>query len=100
MLPANIMKVAGITLLMTISKHLKFGSAGKIDNMNNKTLLKHFKFVLGGYAVRRFKVTVSMVNNQFKLLRCDLADPRVLINVVLCDEHVPEVERYNRAAKK
>ena len=28
---------------MTISRHIKFGSAGKLDNLDNITILKHFK---------------------------------------------------------
>ena len=34
-LSAGVMKVTGILFLMTISKHIKFGTAGKCDNMNN-----------------------------------------------------------------
>ena len=41
------MKVTGIPFLMTISKHIKFGSAGKLDNMNNSHIIKHFKAVIG-----------------------------------------------------
>ena len=43
----DIMKVAGIPFLMTISRNIKFGSAGKLDNMKNSHILKHFKALIG-----------------------------------------------------
>ena len=45
-LSADVMKVIGIPFLMTISKHIKFGTAGKLDNMNNSHVIKHFKSVI------------------------------------------------------
>ena len=36
-LSVDIMKVAGIPFLMTISRNIKFGSAGKLDNMKLDT---------------------------------------------------------------
>jgi hypothetical protein len=34
-LSEDIMKVNGIPFFMTVSKHIKFGSAGKLDSMEN-----------------------------------------------------------------
>jgi hypothetical protein len=62
----DIMKVNGIPFLMTISKHIKFGSAGKLDSMANTTILKHFRLVIGTYAARGFKVSIIMADNQFE----------------------------------
>ena len=46
-LSVDIMKVAGIPFLMTISRHIKFGSAGKLDSMKTGHILKHFKALIG-----------------------------------------------------
>ena len=49
-LSADIMFVNRIPFLMTISRHIKFGSAGKLDSLENTTILKHFKLVIGLYS--------------------------------------------------
>jgi hypothetical protein len=91
-LSTDIMKVNGIPFFMTISRHIKFGSAGKLDSMENSMILKHFKLVIGVYAIRGFKVTVIMADNQFESLRGELANMGAIINVVSRDEHVPEID--------
>ena len=68
------MKVAGIPFLVTISRHITFGSAGKLDNMKNNHILKHFKALIGVYVTRGFKVTIMLADNQFEPMRGNLAD--------------------------
>ena len=41
-LSADVMKVTGIPFLMTISKHIKFGTAGKLDNAGTARRLDRF----------------------------------------------------------
>ena len=53
-LSTDVKKVNNIPFLMTISRHIKFGSAGKLDALDNKTIINHFKVVLGVYATRGF----------------------------------------------
>ena len=79
---------------MTISKHIKFGTTGKLDSMVNKILVKHFKLVFGIYTNRGFRVKLVMDDNQFESLRGDIADLGANINVVSHDEHVPNIKRY------
>ena len=62
-LSADVMKVTGIPFLMTISRHIKFGTAGKLDNMNNSHSMKHFKAVIGAYVTRVFHVTIILADN-------------------------------------
>jgi len=57
------MKVTGVPFLMTISKHIKFSSAGKLDNTNNSHIIKHFKAVIGAYITRGFCATIILANN-------------------------------------
>ena len=73
-LSVDIMKVTGIPFLMTISRHIKFGSVGKLDNMKNSHMIKHFKAVIGAYAARGFRVTIILADNQFESMRGDIAD--------------------------
>ncbi len=40
-----------------------------------------------------------MADNQFESMRGDIADMRALLNIVSADEHVPEIEQYNRTIK-
>ena len=99
-LSADVMKVTGIPFLMTISRHIKFGTAGKLDNMNNSHIIKHFKAVIGAYVTRGFRVTIILADNQFESMRGDLADLHAMLHITSRDEHVPEVERYNRTIKE
>ena len=68
------MKVAGILFLVTISRHLTFRSAGKLDNMKNSHLPTYFKALIGAYVTRGFKVTIMLVDNQFEPIRGKFAD--------------------------
>jgi hypothetical protein len=47
---------------MTISECIKFGSAGRLDTLENKSILGHFKVVIGVY-VNRFQVAIIIANN-------------------------------------
>jgi hypothetical protein len=94
------MKVNGIPFFMTISKQIKFSSAGKLDALDNKTIISHFRGVVGVYAIRGFRVTIILAENQFESMRGDLADLGAVVNIVSRDEHVPEIKRYNRTIKE
>ena len=80
-LSADVMKVTGIPFLMTISKHIKFGTAGKLDNMNNSHIIKHFKAVIGAYVTRGFCVTIILANNQFESMQGDLANLHAMLHI-------------------
>ena len=99
-LSVDVMKVSGIPFLMTISKHIKFGSAGKLDNMQNGHIMKHFKAIIGAYTTRGFRVTIIMADNQFESMRGSLADLHAQLHITSRDEHVPDIERYNRTIKE
>ena len=71
-LSVDIMKVKNIPFFVTISKHIKFGTTGKLDSMENKRIVKYFKLVFGIYTNRGFRVKVVMADNQFESLRVTL----------------------------
>jgi hypothetical protein len=97
---ADVMNVNGIPFLMTISWHIKFGSAGKLDTLENKTIISHFRVVMNMDRSRGFRVTIILADNQFESMIGDLADLGAIINVVSHDEQVPKVEQYNRTIKE
>ena len=99
-LSVDVMKVTGIPFLMTISRHIKFGSAGKLDTMKNSHIMKHFKAIIGAYVTRGFRVTIILADNQFETMRGELADLHATLHITSRDEHVPEIERYNRTIKE
>ena len=99
-LSVDIMKFNNRAFFMTISKHIKFSTTSKLDSMENKIIVKHFKLVFGLYTNRGFRVKVVMAENQFESLRGDIADLGANINVVSHDEHVSEIQLYLRTIKE
>ena len=96
----DVMKVTGIPFLMTISKHIKFGSAGKLDTMKNSHLIKHFQAIIGAYVTRGFQVTIILADNQFESMRGDIANLYAQLNITAQDKHVPKIERFNCTIKE
>ena len=99
-LSVDVMKVTGIPFLMSISRHIKFGSSGKLDTMKNEHILQHFKAIVSAYAIRGFRVTIMLADGQFESMRGDIANLHVHLHIVARDEHVPEIERYIRTIKE
>ena len=99
-LSVDIMKVTGIPFLMTISQHIKFGTAGRLATMKTSHIIEHFKKIIGLYIVRGFRVRIMLADNQFESMRDDIANLHVQLHIVARDEHVPEVERFNRTIKE
>jgi len=60
------------------------------------TAIRNIKRV---YALRGFIVRYMYMDGEFECLRYDLADMKIHLNIVSRDEHVPEIERSNRAIK-
>ena len=99
-LSVDIMKVTGIPFLMTISQHIKFGTAGRLATMKTDHIIAHFKKIIGLYIVRGFRVKIMIADNQFESMRDDIANLHVQLHIVAREEHVPEVERFNRTIKE
>ena len=99
-LAGDIMFVNKIPFFITISRHLRFGTAENISNQNMKTLLASVKQVKSTYMKRGFILTHVLMDGQFEPLRADLADIQIDLNTVSADEHVPEIERHIRTVKE
>jgi hypothetical protein len=94
MICIDIMFVNKIPFLVTISRHIKFGTVEAIKSRKHKVNVQRL------YAARGFRVKHGHVDNEFEPLRGDLLDIGVHLNVVSNDEHVPEVERQIRTIKE
>jgi hypothetical protein len=85
---------------MTVSQHIKFGTAEMLKSESDASLLDAIKHVKKAYATRGFKLTYILADGQFESLRADLADLGIALNCVSRDEHVPEIERCIRTVKE
>jgi hypothetical protein len=96
----NIMFVNKIPFLVTISRHIKFGTVEAIKSRQHKVILAVIKNVKRIYTACGFRVKHGHVDNEFEPLRGDLLDIGMQLNVVSNDEHVPEIERQIRTIKE
>jgi hypothetical protein len=99
-LAVDVMYVNRIPFLMTVSQHIKFGTAEMLKSKSGASLLDAIKHVKKVYATRGFKLTYILADEQFESLRADLADLGIASNCVSQDEHMPEIERYIRTVKE
>jgi hypothetical protein len=96
----DIMYVNTIPFFMSVSRHIKFGTAEMITSETAKTLLTAIKQVKRAYAQRGFALRTMLLDGQFEPLRADLAGIGIGVNGVARDEHVPEIEWYIRTIKE
>jgi hypothetical protein len=94
------MHVNGISFLVTISKHIHFGTVEAMPNRKKDALLKAIKGAANIYKQRGFKVEWALMDNEFEPLRGDLAELGIGLNETGRDEHVPQVERFIRTIKE
>jgi hypothetical protein len=81
-LAVDVMYVNQIPFLMTVSRHIKFGTAEMLKSKSDASLLDAIKHVKKAYATRGFKLTYILADRQFKSLRADLADLWIALNCV------------------
>jgi hypothetical protein len=94
-LGGDIMFVNGIPFVMTVSRHIKFGTAEMLKSQHNKTILAAIKQVKSVYMKRGFKISHMLMDGQFESLRADVADLQITLNTVSNDEHVRESSYFN-----
>jgi hypothetical protein len=96
----DIMHVNKIPFFISVSRHIKFGTAEMITSETATTLLVAIKQVKRAYAQRGFALRTMLLDGQFEPLQADLAGIGITMNGVARDEHVPEIERYIRTTKE
>jgi hypothetical protein len=97
---ADIMHVNGTPFLITVSKHIHFGTVEAIPSRRLSDIWKAVKGVVKLYQQRGFKVTWALMDHEFQPLRADLAELGVGLNETGRNEQVPQVERYIRTIKE
>ncbi len=93
-LAVDIMKVNKIPFFVSTSIDIKFGTTEAIPNMKAPQLLKSIKSIMQVYRTRGLNIRMIKADNQFEVLRGELAALQSGLNTVSEDEHVPEIERH------
>ena len=65
MLGIDVMFVNGIVFLVTVSRHIKFGTIKAMVNRRQASLLAAIKLVTQVYWLARFKVTMALMDGKF-----------------------------------
>ena len=99
-LGCDIMFVNKIPFLMSISRHLRFGTAQHIKNQQGVTILNGIRAIHQIYLQRGFHIRTAFMDGQFEPLRGNLAELGIILNTASNDEHVPEIERQIRTVKE
>ena len=99
-LACDIMYVNKIPFLMSISRHIRFGTAQHIKNQQGMTIFNGIRAVHQIYLQRGFRIRNAFMDGQFEPLRGNLAELGILLNTASNDEHVPEIERQIQTVKK
>jgi hypothetical protein len=84
-LSINVMNVTNIPFLTSISEHIKFGTASKLNNMKNETIIKHIVNITRLYHTRGFKIAFILGDGQFESLHGDIANLHIQLNIVSND---------------
>jgi len=100
-LSIDVMKVNKIPFLITISKHIKFGTVQLLSNMVGSTMLDGLTKTYAIYFRRGFRIKEIHGDGQFEVLRRDTANLfKATLNVCSENEHVPEIERFIQTIKE
>ena len=96
----DIMFVNAIPFFITLSRALKFGTVTHLVNRQVPTVLAALKGTQRIYSKRGFRIQFCLADNEFEVLRDDLAALNIELNTAGAAEHVPEIERYIRTVKE
>ena len=84
-------------MVMSISRHMKFGTIEAIPNNKSGMILKSIQAIIQIYRRNGFAVELALMDGEFAHLHGELASMGVTLNDTLRDEHVGDVERFIRA---
>ena len=99
-LGCDLMFVNKIPFLMSISRHIRFGTAHHIKNQQGTTIFNGIRAIHQVYLQRGFRIQNAFMDGQFEPLRGHLAELGIVLNTASNDEHVPEIERQIRTVKE
>jgi hypothetical protein len=84
-LACDVVYVNKIPFFMSISRHIKFGTAEMLKSESAVQVMASIKLVTQTYVTRGFRVTSMMVDGQFEPLRGELAGLGIAVNCVSQD---------------
>jgi hypothetical protein len=90
----NIMFVNKVAFLVTISRHLQFGTADRLPSQKDVDVVHALKEVVSLYKARGFRVDVFLADGEFEPLRQHAHELGGVLNTTSNDEHVGDVKRY------
>jgi len=96
----DIIHINGVRFLTAISRHICFGTGFHIKDATLDTLELSLNQVKDLYSKRGFEIEALHMDGQFEPIQAKAAGMGMTLNVVSRDEHVPEIERYNRTVKE
>ena len=96
----DVMFVNRIPFLVTISRHIRFGTVEPLQSRNQSAIIAALQSVIQVYRRGGFQVIAALMDGEFAPLGGELAALGVALNTTAQDEHVGEVERYIRTVKE
>eukprot|EP00934_Nitzschia_sp_Nitz4_P002894 Nitzschia sp. Nitz4//scaffold489_size5144//2753//5083//NITZ4_009231-RA/size5144-processed-gene-0.2-mRNA-1//1//CDS//3329552900//2884//frame0 len=96
----DLMHVNGITMLITVSRNIKFHTISVVNNKRTSTLLGQFRQLNKVYKRAGFRCCAALMDGAFESLRDGLATMGIVLNTTSRDEHVGEAERAIRTVKE
>jgi hypothetical protein len=99
-LAGDIMFVNKIPFFMSISRHIKFGTAEMLQNQQNKKILTAIKQIKSIYMCCGFVISTLLMDGQFESLHGNLAELQISLNTVSNNEHVPDIKWHIRMTKE
>ena len=88
----DLMYVNKVSLLVTLSQNIKFGTMEAVADWKEATILKCIKGVVTLYCKAGFKVTTALMDGEFVPLRGGLVELGLRLNETSRDEHVGDIK--------
>ena len=99
---ADIMFVAGMPFLVTLSQHIRFYTAARLKNRDAKVIGDALIKVIRLYSKRGFHIHVIHMDGEFNSVThsVEKAYPHVTMNMSGPNDHIPQIERAIRTVKE
>ena len=98
-LAMDIMFVNKLPFLLTLSRHIKFGTVAHLLSRGHTNVMAVIKQIKALYRIRGFRVRHIHSDGEFSAMEADLLGERIVLTTCANDEHVPDIEHYVRTVK-
>jgi len=99
-LSVDVMFVNRLLIFITMSHHLRFGTAKLVSNQQPSTFTRCMQHVATVYQQCGFAMKMVLANGEFEPVHDPLAEMHIGLNCTSKGEHVPVIERYIRTVKE